>query len=180
MDVSRQTSNLFGQAYSTITEVRDKQLKYINGKLEEAKQAGKDAEACLNAVSAKMTSAAKTGYSEVDVSLSQAKKASNDAIQEFKKLKTTGQQLTNRLDRISLECYSSDIQQMGNCMITKLALVNMDIRQYQQTVSQMESSLSETKRNIIQQQRSSNQSATSKVQSVSISTIYDAADCLKR
>lgn len=179
MDLSRQISNYYSQAYRSITDVRDTRLKYINEKLDEAKAGGKDAENCLNAVAYKMTSAAKTGYSAVDGYLTEAKQQMKRETEEFKQTKQDGQALINQLDRIALECYNSNIQQMGNCMITKLALVNMDIRQYQQTVSQKERQLSNSKNTITRAQYTSNQSAISKVQSASSTAISDASNCLK-
>lgn len=68
---------------------------------------------------------------------------------------------------------------MGNCITVKVALINMDIRQYQQRITQLERQIQSNKNNIMSSQNTCNNSSITKVRNASSQAIYDVADCLK-
>lgn len=74
---------------------------------------------------------------------------------------------------------SSDTMQVATCMLMKVAAINQEIRQYQQTASQLNMNAERNKNAITLQQRSCNNDAISIVQNASTKAIYAAADCLK-
>lgn len=91
-----------------------------------------------------------------------------------------GQKLKNQLDQIALECMSSsNPQQMANCIFLKIAIINQDIRQYQQRASQLTNQANSQKNAVLLEQSSCNTRANDKVQSASTKAIYAAVDCLK-
>ena len=74
---------------------------------------------------------------------------------------------------------SSNPQQMANCIFLKIAIINQDIRQYQQRASQLTNQANSQKNAILLEQSSCNARANDKVQSASTKAIYAAVDCLK-
>ena len=74
---------------------------------------------------------------------------------------------------------SSNPQQTANCIILKVAIINQDIRQYQQRASQLTNQANSQKNALFLEQSSCNTRANNKVQSASTKAIYAAADCLK-
>lgn len=171
--------NYYIAATSRTNEVLNTRLNYIKKKSQEAKESGKDAENCLNIVTKDMKAAAQTGYSEVESCKQAAKKELGTILQIFDNEQTNGQKLKNQLDQIALGCSSSNSQQMANCIILKVAIINQDIRQYQQRASQLKNQANSQKNAMLLEQFSCNARANDKVQSASSKAIYAAVDCLK-
>ncbi|KOX71784.1 hypothetical protein WN51_02354 [Melipona quadrifasciata] len=182
--------NYYMTATSRINEVLNTRLNYIKAlsieafyyrkeKSQEAKESGKDAENCLNIVTKDMKAAAQTGYSEVESCEQAAKKELGTILQIFDNEQANGQNIKNQLDQIALGCSSSNSQQMANCIILKVAIINQGIRQYQQRASQLKNQANSQKNAIFSEQFSCNARANDKVQSASSKAIYAAVDCLK-
>ncbi|XP_043528533.1 uncharacterized protein LOC122538477 [Frieseomelitta varia] len=173
-------TNYYIAATSRINEVLNTRLNYIKEKSQEAKESGKDADDCLNIVTKDMKAAAQTGYSEVKSCEQEANKKLGTILQTFDNEQANGQKLKNQLDQIALECMnSSNPQQMANCIFLKIAIINQDIRQYQQRASQLTNQANSQKNALLLEQFSCNAKANDKIQSASTKAIYAAVDCLK-
>ncbi|OAD58077.1 hypothetical protein WN48_00877 [Eufriesea mexicana] len=179
MNTRNQISNIQYQSFKNINDIQSTRLNYIKEKSEQAKEAGKNVDDCLNAVTNNMRTATQTGNRELIACENKAKQDLDTQLQAFDTEEANGQKLINQLDSVSLACYNSNIMQMANCMIIKVGLINIDIRQYQQRIAQVERQVQSNKNNIITSQYSCNNNAVTKVRNASSQAIYDVTDCLK-
>ncbi|XP_043590750.1 uncharacterized protein LOC122571255 [Bombus pyrosoma] len=173
-------SNLYFQASQNIDSILKTRLDYIKEKLQEAKESSKNAEDCLNTVTKNMKDAGQTGYNQLNNCENIANQNFDAVLQAFDNERANGQKFKNQLDQVALGCIgSSNPQQVANCIFMKVAVINQEIRQYQQRASQLEMNAERNKNAITLQQTSCNSYAISIVQNASTKAIYAAADCLK-
>ncbi|CAL7940098.1 unnamed protein product [Xylocopa violacea] len=172
-----QMYNYWSQSATTIINLKDSRIKDINEK--QAQASGKDAQDCLNKVKSNVMTTSTTGMNDLDRCKNTAKQQFQNVLQAFDTAMATGQKLKSDLDRVALECYTSDVFQMANCIFAKVGLANINIREYKQQVAQMERQAESNKNAIVLQQSSCNNEAVSKAREGFTTAIYDAANCLK-
>lgn len=177
MNTEQQMYNYRYQSANIIIDLKDLRMKDIREK--QAQAPGKDAQDCLNKVQSNVMTTSTTGMNDLDRCQNTAKQQFQNELQAYDTAKATGEKLKSDLDRISLECYNSNIFNMANCIFSKVGLVNLDIRNYKQQVTQMERQVESNKNTILLQQSSCNNGAVSKAREGFTTAIYDAANCLK-
>ncbi|XP_076748713.1 uncharacterized protein LOC143422147 [Xylocopa sonorina] len=177
MNTERQMYNYRSQSATIIIDLKDLRMKDIKEK--QAQAPGKDAQDCLNKVQSNVMTSSTTGMNDLDRCQNTAKQQFQNELQAFDTAKATGEKLKSDLDRISLECYTSNVFDMANCIFSKVGLANINIRNYKQQVAQMERQAESNKNTILLQQSSCNNAAVSKAREGFTTAIYDAAKCLK-
>ncbi|XP_066590090.1 uncharacterized protein [Prorops nasuta] len=141
-DLNNKLNNIHLNAMSSVNSAVNPALNSIRSSVDAAKNAGKDAENCYVTAKAELREVSMDGFDKLKQCKTSASSLVQPTLTDISSNTQAGNRILNDVNRIPLECQSSNAVQEGNCYTNKLATMSLSVKAFENAVRSIESTLS--------------------------------------
>ncbi|XP_076173339.1 uncharacterized protein LOC143149653 [Ptiloglossa arizonensis] len=164
---------------SSVNSYVDQSLAQIRSDVDAAKAKGKNVENCYTTAQNSFQNYRQAVLSAIQTCQTNGQQSLVTSLSPLDAVQQTGNQYLAQLDNVFLKCYSSDVQQMQNCIVINLGTINVSIRKFESNINNVKQNVNSNVNNVVLTAFTCNMNSGSSIYSNATTAIIAASQCIK-